>query len=103
MARLVICPECQKSRPIDLLVALANEVAVSLGKEFPDKFVGTLSYNRHSFPPTIRCPRPRRLLTTGFNYSGLSTEDLIASWKKMMDGPYLGSTTTGTCPVGITG
>ncbi len=88
-----ICPACGKSSPIDLLVTLANEAAAGLEREFPKRFVyiGILAYNRHSFPPTIGThPRVGVFPTTGFNYSGLSTENLLKAWKAKMAGPYLG-------------
>ncbi len=46
--------EYQKYSQTYLFVTLCNEVAKALEKEFPEKYIGILSYNKQSFPPTIR-------------------------------------------------
>jgi len=85
------CEECQKYSPTDLLVTLCNEVAETLEKEFPEKYIGILSYNKHSFPPTIRVHKNVYVLpTTAFNYSGNTIEQQFEKWLEKMDNPYIG-------------
>jgi len=85
------CEQCQKQTPTDLLITLANDVAKTIEKEFPDKYIGILSYNKHSLPPTIRVHRMVYVLpTTAFNYSGNTIEQQLVRWREKMDNPYIG-------------
>lgn len=85
------CEECKKYSTTDLLVMLVNDVAKSLEKEFPDKYIGILSYNKHSFPPSIRVHKNVYVLpTTAFNYSGNTIEQQFEKWLEKMDNPYIG-------------
>ncbi|HOK80974.1 MAG TPA: DUF4838 domain-containing protein [bacterium] len=85
------CEECQKYSPTDLLVMLVNDVAKKLENQFPDKYIGILSYNKHSFPPSIRVHKMVYVLpTTAFNHSGNTIEQQFEKWREKMDNPYIG-------------
>ncbi|MEO6906638.1 MAG: DUF4838 domain-containing protein [Abditibacteriaceae bacterium] len=63
---------------------MANEVAKAVRKEFPDGFVSLYAYADHSAPPSFAL-EPNvavMMIPYGFNYSGLSANDLIAAWSK---------------------
>jgi len=85
------CEQCQKQTPTDLLITLTNDVAKTIEKEFPDKYIGILAYSKHSSPQTIRVHRMVYVLpTTAFNYSGNTTEEQFLKWREKMDNPYIG-------------
>jgi hypothetical protein len=68
--------------PSNQSVALANYVARGIQKQFPYKKVGILSYNEHSFPPTIDVdPNVVVMVHVNFNVGGMSYEKRIAGWK----------------------
>ncbi|MEO6908349.1 MAG: DUF4838 domain-containing protein, partial [Abditibacteriaceae bacterium] len=61
---------------------MANLVAYAVKKEFPDGYVSLYGYAGHSAPPSFNL-QPNvyvMIIPYGFNYSGLSANDLIAAW-----------------------
>jgi len=79
------CPACAKlGKPEELVQVFyyANQVAKAVGAEFPMTRLGLYAYGDHSAPPNMAL-EPNILVQVipyGFNYSGLSAEDLIQAW-----------------------
>ncbi len=78
------CEACRKiGTPSDRAVRLANEVATSLERRFPDKLVGIYAYNYHSPPPHIEVhPRVVVSVATAFIKGGLKLDDLLTGWSQ---------------------
>ncbi len=83
-------PACQKLGNItDRVFYLINRVAKSIQKEYPDTKIGCLAYSEYIIPPTIRIePNVYVSVTTAFNNSSYTTEQLIDIWKQK--GPMVG-------------
>ena len=79
------CPECAKlGKPQELMQVYyyANQVAKAVGAEFPKTRVGLYAYGLHAAVPDMDM-EPNILVQVipyGFNYSGLSAEELIKAW-----------------------
>jgi hypothetical protein len=67
----------------DRVVSLANEVAASVNKKFPGKFIGVYAYSFHSPPPTIKVdPHVVVSIATAFITGGYTADELLAGWQK---------------------
>lgn len=75
-------PACQKIGTItDRVVYLANRVAKAIRNRFPDTWIGIYAYSEFITPPTIALePNVFVGITTGFNYSKLSIEEIAKRW-----------------------
>jgi hypothetical protein len=78
------CDQCKAMGSIsNRVVALANEAAVAINKEFPGKYVGMLAYNEHSPPPTIKVdPHVLIKVQTSFIRGGYTVDQLMQGWQK---------------------
>jgi len=78
------CDKCQAIGSIsNRVVTLANQAAIAVSKEFPDKFVAILAYHEHSPPPTLEIhPRVLVKVQNGFIRGGFTHDELIEGWKK---------------------
>lgn len=83
-------PACQRLGTMtDRVYYLVNRVAKALRTKFPRTLVGCLAYTEYIEPPTIRVePNVYVSITTAFNNSNYSTEQLVDLWKKK--GPLVG-------------
>jgi hypothetical protein len=78
------CDECKKLGNISNRVFfLANEVAKAVSEEYPNKWVGLYAYNQHAAPPSFDLePNVFVMVTTAFNKSAYSTDQLVDIWSK---------------------
>jgi hypothetical protein len=77
-------PACQKLGTItDRVYYLANRVAAALKQKYPSTWVGCLAYSEYIAPPTKKIePNIFVVITTAFNNSSLTTEQLVDEWRK---------------------
>ncbi len=77
-------PSCQKlGSYTDRVFYLVNRVAKAVQKKYPTTRIGCLAYSEYIAPPTIKIePNVYVGITTAFNNSKYSTEQLIKEWKK---------------------
>lgn len=78
------CAECAKMSGVsNRVLTLANVAAEEINKlGLGDKYVGILSYNKHSAPPTIRAnPHVIVSATTAFIGGGFSFDQVVEGWK----------------------
>ncbi len=89
---LGICnsPACQKFGTItDRVYYLVNRVAKAIQKKYPSTYIGCLAYGEYISPPTKNVePNVFVGVTTAFNTSKYSIEQLVGEWKKK--GAYVG-------------
>ena len=80
------CKECAKVGPPSERVALlANHVAQSLEREFPDKYLGILAYHLHADPP-VRRLHPRVAVSLATALSGRTPlAERLAGWAKVCE------------------
>jgi hypothetical protein len=78
------CEDCVKLGSIsDRVFGLANEVGKTVAKTYPGKTVGAYAYCDYTEPPSFPLgPNVYVQLTSGFNISKLSFNELIALWSK---------------------
>lgn len=76
-------PECQKLGTItDRVYYLVNRVAKAIQNKYPGTYIGCLAYDQYGDPPTIKLePNIYIAITTAFNASKYSTEELITRWR----------------------
>ena len=77
-------PECQKlGTPTDRVYYLVNRVARALREKYPQTLVGCLAYVDYIAPPSKKVePNVYTAITTAFNNSKYSTEQLVNEWSK---------------------
>jgi hypothetical protein len=75
-------PACQQlGSPTDRVYYLVNRVASSLQKKYPDTYVGCLAYIDYIAPPAKKVePNVYTAITTAFNNSPYTTEQLVRMW-----------------------
>jgi len=75
------CVACTNmGSPSDRAVFLANTVARTLEKEYPDKYVGMLAYAQHAEPPKIAV-HPRVVVSVATHLSGnIPVEKRLKGW-----------------------
>lgn len=78
------CEQCKALGSIsDRALTLANQVAQTLGKRWPRKFVGMYAYNQHSPPPSIPVhPNVIISVASGFIKGGYTFDQLMNGWFK---------------------
>ncbi|HWR33727.1 MAG TPA: DUF4838 domain-containing protein [Chitinophagaceae bacterium] len=77
-------PECQKLGTItDRVYYLVNRVAKAVRKKYPSTVIGCLAYGEYSPPPTKNVePNVFTGITTAFNASKYSVDQLVDEWRK---------------------
>lgn len=77
-------PECQKLGTItDRVYYLVNRVANAVRKKYPSTMIGCLAYGEYSPAPTKKvAPNVFTGITTAFNASKYSVEQLTDEWRK---------------------
>lgn len=77
-------PACQKLGTItDRVYYLVNRVAKAVRKKYPSTLVGCLAYSEYSEPPTVRLePNVFVCVTTAFNNTNYTTDQLINKWRQ---------------------
>lgn len=78
------CENCAEIGSIsDRMILLCNVVAEAVTDKYPNKYVGTLSYYKHTDPPNIDIhPHVAVNIATGLRTGGLSIEELISGWRE---------------------
>lgn len=83
---LGICnsPECQRYGTLtDRVFYLVNRVAKVVRQKYPDTWIGAYAYSEFIAPPNIKLePNVFVGVTTAFNYSKYSVEELVKEWSK---------------------
>jgi hypothetical protein len=77
-------PACQQLGSItDRVYFLTNRVAKAIQKKYPSTMIGCMAYGEYMPPPTKRIePNVFVAITTAFNTSKYSTEQLADEWRK---------------------
>jgi hypothetical protein len=77
-------PACQQlGTYTDRVYYLANRVAKAIQKKYPSTLIGCLAYTEYISPPTRKIePNIYVSITTAFNTSKYSTEQLVDEWRK---------------------
>lgn len=77
-------PACrQLGTPSDRVYYLVNRVAAAVRKKFPETWIGCLAYTEYIEPPTKKTePNVYVSITTAFNPSKFSVEELVDKWSK---------------------
>lgn len=77
-------PACQQLGTItDRVYYLTNRVAKAIQKKYPSTMIGCMAYGEYMPPPTKKIePNVFVAITTAFNNSGFSTEQLADEWRK---------------------
>ena len=77
-------PACQKLGTItDRVYYLTNRVAKAIQKKYPLTLIGGMAYGEYAPPPTKKVePNVFVSITTAFNSSKFSTEQLVGEWRK---------------------
>src|SRR6185503_14865597 len=80
-------PACQQlGTPTDRVYYLTNRVAKAIRNKYPNTLIGCLAYTEYISPPTKKVePNVFVSITTAFNTSKYSTEQLVDEWKKKTD------------------
>ncbi len=83
-------PACQKLGSItDRVYYLVNRIAKAIQKKYPSTYIGCLAYGEYSPPPGKNVePNVFVGITTAFNASKYSTEQLVVEWRKK--GAFIG-------------
>jgi hypothetical protein len=78
-------PACQKLGTMsDRVYYLVNRIASAVRKKYPETLIGCLAYTEYIEPPTHKTePNVYVAITTGFNPSKYSTEELVKKWTPM--------------------
>lgn len=76
-------PACQKLGSLtDRVYYLVNRVARAVSSKYPGTYVGCLAYDEYAEPPSIKLePNIFVAITTAFNSSKYSTEELVKKWQ----------------------
>jgi hypothetical protein len=76
-------PECLKiGGPSEQTFYLSNAVAREVRTKYPGTWVGSLAYSEHILPPAFKIePNTFIMVTTAFNNSGFTSEQLLQRWK----------------------
>ena len=66
----------------DRVFGLANETAIALRQQYPDRFVSLLAYNEHAAPPKFELEPNVIVLSTpyAFQRTGLPGDELVKAW-----------------------
>ena len=77
-------PACQQLGTVtDRVFYLVNNVAKAIRKEYPQTLIGCLAYSEYIAPPTREVEDNVYVsLTTAYNNSSYSTDELITRWRK---------------------
>ncbi len=77
-------PACQQLGTVtDRVYYLINRVAKAIQKKYPAMLIGGMAYGEYMSPPTKRIePNVFVAITTAFNTSKYSTEQLVDEWRK---------------------
>lgn len=77
-------PACQKLGTMtDRVYYLVNRIASAVRKKYPDTWIGSLAYTEYIEPPTHKTePNVYVSITTAFNPSKYSVEDLVGKWSR---------------------
>jgi Domain of unknown function (DUF4838) len=77
-------PACQQLGTItDRVYYLTNRIAKAIQKKYPATLIGCLAYSEYMNPPTKRIePNVFVGITTAFNTTKYSTEQLVDEWRK---------------------
>jgi hypothetical protein len=77
-------PACQQLGTItDRVYYLTNRVAKAIQKKYPSSMIGCMAYGEYMLPPTKKVePNVFVAITTAFNNSKYSTEQLTDEWRK---------------------
>lgn len=77
-------PACRQLGTItDRVFYLVNSVAKGIQKKYPFSLIGCLAYGEYSSPPTHKTePNVFVAITTAFNSSKYTVEQLVEEWKK---------------------
>jgi len=77
-------PECQRLGSLtDRVFYLVNRVAKAVRQKYPDTWIGAYAYSEFISPPNISLePNVFVGITTAFNYSKFTIEELVQQWSK---------------------
>lgn len=77
-------PECQKLGTMtDRVYYLVNRVAKAIQKKYPSTLIGCIAYGEYSPPPTKNVmPNVFTGITTAFNASTFTVDQLVDEWRK---------------------